>query len=77
MLARFLPVLAAQAHRVRLAGSPSLHRLFAGLPIASIAPGAVAASDPPADLAINQMSLPHVLGVTEDTIPARDGYLSV
>ena len=77
MLARFLPLLVAQAARVTLACPSALHRLFTCLPITRIPPDAVAACDPPADLAIDQMSLPHVLCLTEDTIPARHGYLSV
>lgn len=75
MFARFLPRLAARARRVTLACERLLFPLFAGLGIGLCRldePG-----HPDADVAIDQMSLPHVLGLMAETIPNADGYLSV
>lgn len=74
MFARFLPALARQAARVTLACHPTLFGLFTGLGI-----GLCPIEDPfPAgvDVAIDQMSLPHVLGLTPEAIPAASGYLA-
>lgn len=73
MFARFLPDLAARARRVSLACHETLFPLFRSMGI-----GLCQLDDPaPADLdcAIDQMSLPHVLRLTPDTIPNAEGYL--
>ncbi|OYV56234.1 MAG: glycosyltransferase [Acidiphilium sp. 20-67-58] len=74
MFARFLPRLIAEARRVTLACQATLFPLFAGLGV-----GLCRLEDPaPADVdcAIDQMSLPHVLRLTPETIPAAGGYLA-
>lgn len=73
MLARFLPDLAARAARVTLACPPTLFPLFAGLGV-----GLHPLDQPPpeADCAIDQMSLPHRLGLTAPIIPRSKGYLA-
>lgn len=73
--ARFLPALAAPGARVTLAcRPPALHALaplLAQLPIDFSA-------DPtqPADCHVDLLSLPHLLGLRLDTIPAAEGYLA-
>lgn len=74
MLARFLPDLAVRAARVTLACPPTLFPLFAGMGI-GLHP-LDATPDAECDLAIDQMSLPHVLDLTEVTIPRATGYLT-
>lgn len=74
MFARFLPRLIAEARRVTLACHATLFPLFAGLGVG------LCRLDEPApagvDCAIDQMSLPHVLRLTPETIPAAAGYLA-
>ena len=73
MLARFLPALEARAGRVTLQCPPCLAPLLRQLGIEII----VAEAPPPAhDLAVDQMSLPYLLGLTRDTIPNAEGYLA-
>lgn len=74
MFARFLPALAAKARRVTLACHKTLFPLFEGMGIDLCRLD----DSPPADVdcALDQMSLPHVLNLTPETIPASDGYLA-
>ncbi|MEE3503013.1 tetratricopeptide repeat protein [Acidiphilium acidophilum] len=75
MFARFLPHLAAQAARVTLACHPTLFPLFRDLGAALCDINGPMPRD--ADIGIDQMSLPHVLGLTTETIPAAAGYIAV
>jgi tetratricopeptide (TPR) repeat protein len=68
--ARFLPALARQGE-VILACAPALVPLFAKLPVQVVAKSAA----PACDLWVDQMSLPHILGLSADTIPLAEGYL--
>jgi len=74
MFARFLAPLAARGARVVLACDKRL------LPLLAAAPGVARAVPrdrplPECDLWVDQMSLPHRLGTTLETIPAAEGYL--
>ncbi len=74
MFARFLDPLAARGARVMLACDPRL------LPLLAAAPGVARAVPrdralPDCDCWVDQMSLPHRLGTTLETIPAASGYL--
>ncbi len=73
MLARFLPGLAARAERVSLQCAPCLGPLLrqSGVSIISLN-----GPPPPHDCAVDQMSLPYLLGLTQDAIPAAAGYLA-
>ncbi|MGC9269468.1 tetratricopeptide repeat protein [Acidiphilium sp.] len=73
MFARFLPMLAQQAARLTLACHPTLFPLFTDMGIGLC--GLDDAAPAHVDLAIDQMSLPHVLGLTAETIPGAGGYL--
>jgi tetratricopeptide (TPR) repeat protein len=73
MLSRFLPRLAAAAARVTLCCKPALFPLFREQNIALL--GLDAAADEKPDFAVDQMSLPHLLQLTEATIPGAGGYL--
>lgn len=73
MFARFLPHLAAQARHLTLACQETLFPLFHSMGI-----GLCRLDDPApddVDYAIDQMSLPHVLCLTSETIPYAEGYL--
>ena len=73
MLARFLPCLAAQAGRVTLHCAPCLAPLLRQLDV----PVVPMDQPPPChDYAVDQMSLPHLLGLTQDIIPLAEGYLA-
>ncbi len=70
--ARFLPELANRAETVTLACAAPLVRLLAQLPVSVID------RDPPLpvhDLWVDQMSLPRLLGIRPDSIPAASSYL--
>jgi len=73
MLSRFFPALAKAARQVTLCCKPSLFPLFREMDIALLAPDAT----PPGELdfAVDQMSLPHILSLTETRIPDAGGYL--
>jgi hypothetical protein len=73
MLSRFLPRLAAAAGRVTLCCKPALFPLFREHNIALL--GLDAVPDQKLDFAVDQMSLPHLLQLTEATIPDAGGYL--
>lgn len=73
MLARFLPGLAAEAARVTLCCPPTLFALFRGLGIGLVPLDAPATIS---DFTVDQMSLPHLLGITETSIPGAAGYLT-
>jgi Flp pilus assembly protein TadD len=74
--ARFAKDLAARGGRVVLQCHPGLEELLATAPgVAQAVP--LGASMPPADYWIPIMSLPHILAITLDTIPAYGSYLSV
>jgi tetratricopeptide (TPR) repeat protein len=73
MLSRFFPRLAAAAARVTLCCKPALFPLFREQNIALL--GLDAAPDRKVDFAVDQMSLPHLLQLTEATIPDAAGYL--
>jgi hypothetical protein len=73
MLSRFLPILAAAAKRVTLCCKPELFPLFREKKIALLALDA--APSEAVDFAVDQMSLPHLLRLTEATIPDAGGYL--
>jgi tetratricopeptide (TPR) repeat protein len=72
MLARFLPQLAAKAAKLTLCCPPTLFPLFRHLPIALRA-----LNDPPRapDFSADQLSLPHILRISEADIPFAGGYL--
>jgi tetratricopeptide (TPR) repeat protein len=71
MLARFLPKLTAAA-RVTLCCPERLFPLFQHMDVTLLA---LDAPMPAADYAVDQMSLPHVLRLTEASIPDAAGYL--
>ena len=73
MLARFLPQLSAQAAKLTLCCPPSLFPLFRHFNIELRA-----LNDPPdhPDFSVDQMSLPHILQITETSIPSAGGYLN-
>jgi tetratricopeptide (TPR) repeat protein len=73
MLARFLPQLAAQAARLTLCCPPCLFPLFRHMQIECYA---LNAPPPSPDFSVDQMSLPHILHITETTIPSAAGYLA-
>ncbi|HEX7390803.1 MAG TPA: tetratricopeptide repeat protein [Acidiphilium sp.] len=73
MLARFLPDLARRAARLTLACRPALFPMFGRMGVGLCQLDAL--PDTPCDIAIDQMSLPHVLGLTETAIPDSNGYL--
>jgi tetratricopeptide (TPR) repeat protein len=77
MFARFLPILARQAARITLACHPTLFPLFAPLGIGLRALDDTSPPDPAFDVGIDQMSLPHALRLTPESIPAASGYLAV
>lgn len=73
--ARFVPMAAQRGGRIILDVPPALHRLLGGLPGAA----QVSRQDAPApdhDLRLPLMSLPRVLGITLETLPAAP-YLSL
>lgn len=72
MLSRFVPALAAAASQVTLCCKPSLFPLFRDMNIELLA---LDATPPVVDFAVDQMSLPHILQLTEATIPDAAGYL--
>lgn len=76
LYARYLPALAARGAQVTFLCEAALGRLMrlslpSGIEIADLA-----ASPPTADLHVSIMSLPHLLGVTIDSIPAGAPYLT-
>lgn len=73
MLARFLPVLASRAARVTLHCPRGLMPLLKSLGV-ELAP--LDMPPPPHDFAVDQMSLPLRLGMTEAAIPKSEGYLT-
>ena len=73
MLSRFFPELAAAARQVTLCCKPALFPLFREMNIALL--GLDAAPEQKMDFAVDQMSLPHILQLTEATIPDAGGYL--
>jgi hypothetical protein len=73
MLARFLPRLAAEASRLTLCCPPCLFPLFRPLQIECRALDAPPSSP---DFSVDQMSLPHILQITESNIPSAAGYLA-
>ncbi len=73
MLSRFLPKLAAAARQVTLCCKPALFPLFRAQNIGLL--GLDAAPEQKPDFAVDQMSLPHILQLTEATIPDAAGYL--
>ena len=72
MLARFLPQLASRVAKLTLCCPTSLFPLFRGFDIELRELNA-----PPAapDFSVDQMSLPHILNITEANIPFAAGYL--
>jgi tetratricopeptide (TPR) repeat protein len=72
MLARFLPGLAAQAGQLTLHCAPGLIPLLSQLDI-QLSP--LDAPPPVHDVAVDQMSLPHLLDLSPMTIPSPQGYL--
>ena len=77
MLARFLPRLAAVAESLTLSCPPPLFPLFreTGGAFAGITLLPLNAPAGLPDYAVDQMSLPHILAVTEENIPLASGYL--
>jgi tetratricopeptide (TPR) repeat protein len=73
MLSRFFPALAAAATRVTLCCKPSLFPLFREVNVTLLALDAPPPGD--VDFAVDQMSLPHILSLTEALIPGAGGYL--
>jgi hypothetical protein len=71
--ARFLPLLRERGAHVVLACAPSLLAVLAPLPVEVVAK---AATPPPHDLWVDQMSLPRLLGTRVASIPAAGGYLA-
>lgn len=73
--ARYVPLLAGRGAAIVLECLPELAELFAGLPgvTALVAKGA---EPPPYDLWLPMASLPHVMGTTFESIPARVPYLT-
>jgi Tfp pilus assembly protein PilF len=72
--ARFVPLVAAKGCRIVLECLPEMKELFAALP------GVVAVVDkhappPPYDLWAPMLSLPHLLGITGESLPAQVPYL--
>ncbi len=74
MLARFLPQLASRAAKLTLCCAPCLFPLFRGFDIELRDLNAPAADFSP-DYSVDQMSLPHILKITEANIPMAAGYL--
>lgn len=72
---RFAPSVAARGGRVILSVQPQLCRLLRGLPGVAEVIGAGAAP-PPFDLQAPLMSLPRILGMTIESIPASIPYLA-
>jgi tetratricopeptide (TPR) repeat protein len=72
MLSRFFPALAVAARQVTLCCKPSLFPLFREMNIELLA---LDATPPVVDLAVDQMSLPHILRLSEENIPDAAGYL--
>ena len=72
MLARFLPQLAAQAAKLTFCCPPTLFPLFRHLRIEL---RELNNPPPDPDFFVDQMSLPHILEITEASIPASAGYL--
>jgi tetratricopeptide (TPR) repeat protein len=73
MLARFLPDLAGQAAKLTLCCPARLFPLFRQFEIDLCD---LNAAPPQPDYSVDQMSLPHILGITETTIPCAGGYLA-
>jgi tetratricopeptide (TPR) repeat protein len=72
MLARFLPQLASRAAKLTLCCPPSLFPLFRGFDITL---RELEAPDISPDFSADQMSLPHILQITDANIPFAAGYL--
>ncbi len=72
MLSRLFPRLAAAAARVTICCKPSLFPLFREMNVALLP---LDAAPPRVDFAVDQMSLPHILQLTETNIPDAAGYL--
>ncbi|MFM2042453.1 MAG: hypothetical protein RLY86_1029 [Pseudomonadota bacterium] len=67
MAARYVPLVKARGGRILFECHPELRRLLGGLEIDEFVP---AGSDfPDFDVQASQMSLPHLLGTTRDTVP--------
>ncbi|HYG87907.1 MAG TPA: glycosyltransferase family 9 protein [Azospirillum sp.] len=76
--ARYLPLLARRARGVAVQAPDAVHGLLAGLPgVDAVLPLADGLDEPPYDVDLELMELPHAFRTTLETLPAMVPYLTV